>query len=149
MRGAWVLQQFDAFFRSIALFAAVGVPAALVNSALKYMQKRIELAFQLRLTAYLHQQYCSNRAYYAASTLGGLSGADQRITGRVGCTWAVECMRAAGHCARKLVHSLVALREILRDRNTLRVCVCVFWSPPHSAKCSAACYCLMACHGMT
>jgi hypothetical protein len=33
-----------------------------------------------RLTQYLHKLYTSNRAYYAASTLGGLTHADQRIT---------------------------------------------------------------------
>jgi hypothetical protein len=34
----------------------------------------------LRLTQTLHKMYTSNRAYYAASTLGGLTHADQRIT---------------------------------------------------------------------
>ena len=33
-----------------------------------------------RLTHNLHSLYCSNRAYYAASVLGGLTNADQRIT---------------------------------------------------------------------
>lgn len=33
-----------------------------------------------RLTQTLHKMYTSNRAYYAASTLGGLTHADQRIT---------------------------------------------------------------------
>lgn len=33
-----------------------------------------------RLTQELHKMYTSNRAYYAASTLGGLTHADQRIT---------------------------------------------------------------------
>ncbi len=41
-------QKFDEFARSIVTFAVVGVPAALVNSGLKYMQKQIELAFQVR-----------------------------------------------------------------------------------------------------
>jgi hypothetical protein len=58
----------------------VGIPAAVVNSGLKFMQKNIELSFQQRLTLYLHKRYTSNRAYYAASTLGGLTHADQRIT---------------------------------------------------------------------
>ncbi|KXZ41495.1 hypothetical protein GPECTOR_431g302 [Gonium pectorale] len=75
-----VSQQFGKFWRALSAFAAIGVPAALVNSGLKYMQKQIELAFQQRLTTFLHAQYCSNRAYYAASTLGGLTHADQRIT---------------------------------------------------------------------
>lgn len=75
-----VLQNFSQFARLLAAFAGVAIPAAVVNSGLKYMQKRIQIAFQRRLTHHLHQQYCSNRAYYAASTLGGLTNADQRIT---------------------------------------------------------------------
>jgi ABC transporter transmembrane region 2 len=42
-------------------FAAVGVPAAVVNSGLKFMTKTIELAFQQRLDLYLHGQYTRNR----------------------------------------------------------------------------------------
>mmetsp|Transcript_5153 Transcript_5153/g.11220 ORF Transcript_5153/g.11220 Transcript_5153/m.11220 type:complete len:766 (-) Transcript_5153:214-2511(-) len=73
-------QRFTEFGHSLVAFALVGIPTAVVNSALKYMQKQIELAFQARLTQQLHMQYCSNRAYYAASTLGGMTNADQRIT---------------------------------------------------------------------
>lgn len=40
-------QDFDAFGRSQLAFALVGIPAAIVNSGLKYMQKKIELAFQV------------------------------------------------------------------------------------------------------
>ncbi|KAK9815509.1 hypothetical protein WJX72_004862 [[Myrmecia] bisecta] len=75
-----ISQNFPQFGRLLALFAAVAVPAACVNSGLKYMQKRIQIAFMRRLTHMLHEQYCNNRAYYAASTLGGLTNADQRIT---------------------------------------------------------------------
>jgi hypothetical protein len=74
------LQEFGKFSQAVAYFALVGVPAAVVNSGLKFMQKNIELSFQQRLTLYLHKRYTSNRAYYAASTLNGLSHADQRIT---------------------------------------------------------------------
>lgn len=38
------------------------------------------LAPQSRLTQFLHNEYCSNRSYYAASNLGGMTSADQRIT---------------------------------------------------------------------
>eukprot|EP00249_Psilotum_nudum_P009342 c21867_g1_i1 orf=307-2316(-) len=61
-------------------FARVAVPASLVNSGLKYMQVIINLSFQQRLTEYLHECYLSNRVYYVASSLGGLSNPDQRIT---------------------------------------------------------------------
>jgi len=62
------------------VFAGVAIPAAAVNAGLKLMQKRIQLAFQARLTRHLHARYTANRAYYAASVLGGLTHADQRIT---------------------------------------------------------------------
>lgn len=75
-----VSQQFTKFLRGVMGFAIVGIPTAIVNSGLKYMQKQLQLSFQARLTTYLHGEYCSNRAYYAASTLGGLTHADQRIT---------------------------------------------------------------------
>jgi ABC-type uncharacterized transport system fused permease/ATPase subunit len=74
------LQEFANFGRGVIDFALLGVPAAIVNSGLKFMQKNLELSFQSRLTLYLHKLYTSNRAYYAASTLGGLTHADQRIT---------------------------------------------------------------------
>ncbi|KAF6263148.1 ABC transporter transmembrane region 2-domain-containing protein [Scenedesmus sp. NREL 46B-D3] len=72
--------EFASFGRGVVDFALLGVPAAIVNSGLKFMQKNLELSFQSRLTLYLHKLYTSNRAYYAASTLGGLTHADQRIT---------------------------------------------------------------------
>lgn len=66
--------------RLLALFCGVAIPASIVNSALKYLQKRIKLAFMRRLTLHLHEMYTANRAYYAASWLGGLTAADQRLT---------------------------------------------------------------------
>lgn len=68
-------QDFPSFLRLLGLFTAVSVPAAVVNSGLKYMQKLIKLAFMGRLTRSLHRDYCEHRAYYAASTLGGLQQA--------------------------------------------------------------------------
>ena len=65
------VQNFDRFFEGLAAFTAVAFPAAMVNSGLKYMQKQIQLAFMRRLTHHLHERYCANRAYYAASVLGG------------------------------------------------------------------------------
>ena len=60
------------FARLLAGFAGVAIPAAVVNAGLKYCQKLIQLAFMRRLTHHLHRHYCSHRAYYAASTLGGV-----------------------------------------------------------------------------
>lgn len=55
------VQEFEKFGRGVAAFAGVGLPAAIVNSGLKFMTKAIELAFQQRLDLYLHKEYTSNR----------------------------------------------------------------------------------------
>ena len=59
--------------QGLASFIAVAIPAACVNSSLKFFQKLIQLNFMRNLTHHLHRKYCSNRAYYAASVLRGLS----------------------------------------------------------------------------
>jgi hypothetical protein len=43
-----VLQEFGKFGRGVVDFALLGVPAAVVNSGLKFMQKNLELSFQQR-----------------------------------------------------------------------------------------------------
>ena len=68
------------FARLLAGFAGVAIPAAVVNAGLKYCQKLIQLAFMRRLTHHLHRGYCSHRAYYAASTLGGMMGSAPGIS---------------------------------------------------------------------
>lgn len=67
-------------WRAVGLFALLSAPAAAVNAGLKHSQRLVKLAFQERLSARLHALYGSNRAYYAATQLRGLSGADQRMT---------------------------------------------------------------------
>eukprot|EP00884_Botryococcus_braunii_P014828 jgi/Botrbrau1/23346/Bobra.0051s0006.2 len=75
-----IAQEFPEFGRGLATFAALAIPAATVNSGLKYMQTMIQLAFMKRLSHHLHNQYCNNRAYYSASQLKGLTNPDQRLT---------------------------------------------------------------------
>lgn len=67
--------------RLLLTFCGVALPAAVVNAILKYLQRNIKLSFMRRLTLHLHDLYCSNRAYYAASWLGGLTSADQVCCG--------------------------------------------------------------------
>lgn len=42
------MQEFDKFGRAVVDFALLGLPAAVVNSGLKFMQKNLELSFQQR-----------------------------------------------------------------------------------------------------
>jgi len=77
---AVITKDWAMFMVNLVSFAWTAAPAALVNSGLKYMQMIISLSFQQRLTENLHKLYLSNKVYYVASTLQGLSNADQRIT---------------------------------------------------------------------
>lgn len=62
------------FFDSLELLNHAYV---VLKKAYCCMQALISLAFQQRLTEHLHDCYLSNRVYYVASTLRGLSNADQ------------------------------------------------------------------------
>ncbi|KAH7295618.1 hypothetical protein KP509_27G057600 [Ceratopteris richardii] len=77
---AVVSKDWVEFTSSLLRFSQTAIPAAVVNSALKFLQTIISLSFQKRLTEYLHQYYLSDRVYYAAAVLGSLSNPDQRIT---------------------------------------------------------------------
>jgi hypothetical protein len=69
-------------FRSGLLdFFMTGTCAALVNSAIKFLNNSTSVAFRRRLTLYVHQRYLANRNYYRAAVLrlGNLDNADQRI----------------------------------------------------------------------
>lgn len=69
------------FFFVLGDFFVSGVAASVVNSALKYLTNSITVAFRRRLTAYVHERYLADRAYYHAGVLrvGNLDNADQRI----------------------------------------------------------------------
>ena len=73
-------QNWPGFRRVLVGFALNAIPAAIVNSGLKAVQVLLSLALRTQLTRFLHKCYMGNRAYYAASVLGGLSHPDQRIT---------------------------------------------------------------------
>lgn len=73
-------QNWTGFKRVLVSFALNSIPATIVNSALKSLQVLVQLAFRIRLSKYLHTLYLGNRAYYAASVLGGLSHPDLRIS---------------------------------------------------------------------
>lgn len=65
------LQSVSEFQKSMFFFTALGIPVAMVSSALKSNERRLELALQLCLTQQLHHNLCVNKAYHAASMLGG------------------------------------------------------------------------------
>mmetsp|Transcript_8311 Transcript_8311/g.24986 ORF Transcript_8311/g.24986 Transcript_8311/m.24986 type:complete len:656 (+) Transcript_8311:241-2208(+) len=68
------------FGRAVVKFAILSAPASIVNAGLKMFQALMSISFRWRLSHHLHKAYMTNRAYYAANVLSGLSNADQRIT---------------------------------------------------------------------
>jgi hypothetical protein len=49
------VQEFDKFGRAVVDFTLLGLPAAVVNSGLKFMQKNLELSFQQRCALLMAQ----------------------------------------------------------------------------------------------
>eukprot|EP00189_Rhodosorus_marinus_P013446 CAMPEP_0184742240 /NCGR_PEP_ID=MMETSP0315-20130426/5233_1 /TAXON_ID=101924 /ORGANISM="Rhodosorus marinus, Strain UTEX LB 2760" /LENGTH=677 /DNA_ID=CAMNT_0027212991 /DNA_START=189 /DNA_END=2222 /DNA_ORIENTATION=- len=68
------------FGRALVKFAIISAPASIVNAALKMFQALMGLSFRWRLSHFLNTKYMTNRAYYRANVLSGLTNADQRIT---------------------------------------------------------------------
>ncbi|GAM21533.1 hypothetical protein SAMD00019534_047080 [Acytostelium subglobosum LB1] len=64
-------------------FALVSIPAAFVNSTLKYETEMLALQFRKRLSEHVHREYLEGVNFYKASHLGGVNridNADQRVT---------------------------------------------------------------------
>jgi ABC-type multidrug transport system fused ATPase/permease subunit len=70
------------FLKGLRRFAVIGVPAAFVNSGLKYQTQILSLRFQRRLTEHLNQQYITGVNFYKATELPQfrIDNIDQRVT---------------------------------------------------------------------
>jgi len=77
-----VARQWTAMVNGILNFGLIAVPAAYVNSALKYYTSLIALNTRCRISEYVHQKYLEGTNFYKASNLGNnkIKNADQRVT---------------------------------------------------------------------
>ena len=68
------------FFKNIAWWMSVAVPATFTNSMLSWHQCKLALQYRTRLTTYLHERYLSNMTFYSLSALDDrIKNADQQI----------------------------------------------------------------------
>jgi ABC-type uncharacterized transport system fused permease/ATPase subunit len=67
-------------WREVLSFALLGLPAALVNSFLKYETSMLSLCFRDRLTRHLNERYVSGVNFYKAANLpqSQIENIDQR-----------------------------------------------------------------------
>eukprot|EP01100_Stratorugosa_tubuloviscum_P000005 TRINITY_DN0_c1_g1_i3.p1 TRINITY_DN0_c1_g1~~TRINITY_DN0_c1_g1_i3.p1 ORF type:complete len:725 (-),score=331.19 TRINITY_DN0_c1_g1_i3:237-2411(-) len=80
---ALVSRSWRQMFIGIGKFAAITIPAAIINSCLKYFSSILALRFRVRLSYYVHDAYLSDNSFYKACNLGGkdrINNADQRVT---------------------------------------------------------------------
>lgn len=106
-------RNWDGFRRVLIGFALNTIPASIVNSALKALEVFVQISFRLRLTRFLHRLYMGNRAYYAASVLGGLSHPDQRISDDVD-KFSEAIAELASYTFKPLLDVIVFSRSLAR-----------------------------------
>eukprot|EP01119_Soliformovum_irregulare_P011257 TRINITY_DN2810_c0_g1_i1.p1 TRINITY_DN2810_c0_g1~~TRINITY_DN2810_c0_g1_i1.p1 ORF type:complete len:702 (-),score=151.29 TRINITY_DN2810_c0_g1_i1:24-2129(-) len=76
-----VQRKWEATVKGVLTFAMLGVPASIVNSALRYETSVLSLRFRKRLGDTINRQYLNDVNFYKASHLGlGVADTDQRVT---------------------------------------------------------------------
>jgi ABC-type uncharacterized transport system fused permease/ATPase subunit len=66
-----IARRWKEMFREVFIFALYSIPAAFVNSSLKYFTTMISLRFIVKLSDHVHDDYIKDKNFYKACNLGG------------------------------------------------------------------------------
>ncbi|TPX49049.1 hypothetical protein SeMB42_g02749 [Synchytrium endobioticum] len=69
------------FFKGLAYWFGIAIPAVYTNSMIRYLQSKFSMALRTALTRHVHDTYMENLTYYKAVNLDHrIDGSDQLVT---------------------------------------------------------------------